>query len=142
MYFSKAQSLRKESDYTQEFVANYLKCKRSTYANWETGYIMLPIDVAGKLAMLYKVPMSYVLGFNENNRKCLIKPINYEYMRTKLRENKKHYKQTYLQIAKYIDTDKSTVYRYFTGKVQIPTDKLMLLCRLYELEIDDLCGTK
>ena len=52
------------------------------------------------------------------------------------------YNHSYHQIGKYIDTNKSTVQRYFTGKVKIPTDKLMSLCRLYEIEIDELCGTK
>ena len=142
MYFSKARMLRKQFNYTQEYVAKYLKCSRSTYANWETGNIMLPVDIAEKLSMLYNVPMSYILGYNNDNKECLIKPIDYDYMKSKLIEMKLKYKHSYYQIGKYIDTDKSTVQRYFTGKVKIPPDKLMLLCQLYELEIDELCGTK
>jgi len=141
-YSPRVRQLRKKFGYTQEYVANYLKCKRSAYSNWESWNIIIPLDMAEKLAMLYNVPMSYVLGYNDDNNKVILKPIDYEHIKNKLIEMKLKYNHSYHQIGKYIDTNKSTVQRYFTGKVKIPTDKLMSLCRLYEIEIDELCGTK
>jgi len=47
---------------TQENIANYLNVKRSTYSNWESGFIMLPIEMADKLSIFYKVKLSYVIG--------------------------------------------------------------------------------
>ncbi len=46
MSSQRIQHLREEFEYTQEFVAEYLECSRSTYANWETGNIILPLEVA------------------------------------------------------------------------------------------------
>ena len=62
MYFPRTRALREEFEYTQQFVADYLDCKRTTYESWETGHIILPLDVANKLAHLYNVPISYALG--------------------------------------------------------------------------------
>ena len=136
-------ALREEFEYTQQFVADYLKCKRTTYASWETGHIILPLDVANKLAMLYNVPISFILGtgtIKYPNKK--VKEIDYIYLRNKLRELKDKNKDSFEKISKYIDTNRSTTNRYFNGKIKIPTDKLILLCEFYNIEIDDLCGMK
>lgn len=85
MYFQRAKFLREEFEYTQQFVADFLNCKRSTYANWETGYIILPLDIANKLAILYNVPLSYILGIDTIkfvDKK--IKNIDYDYLRKRL----------------------------------------------------------
>lgn len=136
-------ALREEFEYTQQFVADYLKCKRTTYASWETWHIILPLDVANKLAMLYNVPISFILGtgtIKYPNKK--IKEIDYIYLRNKLRELKDKNKDSFEKISKYIDTNRSTTNRYFYGKIKIPPDKLILLCEFYNIEIDDLCGMK
>jgi len=143
MYFPRTRALREEFEYTQQFVADYLNCKRTTYESWETGHIILPLEIANKLAMLYKVPLSYVLGTDtmrfvkEENRF-----IDYEFMLNKFNELKKNNSDSYEDISKYIDTNKSTTYRYFCGKIKIPTDKLILLCEYYNVDIDDVCGVR
>jgi len=143
MYFPRIKALREEFEYTQQYVADYLDCKRTAYANWETGYVILPLDMANKLGILYNVPISYILGLKKykiDDRK--MKMIDYEYLRKNLKELKEKNNHSYSKISKYIDTNKSTVNRYFNGKISIPTDKLVLLCELYDIEIDDLCGSR
>ena len=71
-----------------------------------------------------------------------IKPIDYEYLRNRLKELKEKYNNSYDDISKYIDTNRSTTNRYFNGKINIPTDKLILLCEFFNVDVDDLCGTK
>lgn len=135
--------LREEFEYTQNFVATYLDCNRTTYANWELGNIIVPLDMVGKLAILYNTSLSYILGLEQAKLvKEKIKPIDYDYMRNNLRELKSKNNHSYARISRYIDTDKSTTNRYFNGKIKIPTDKLILLCEFYDIEIDKLCGTK
>lgn len=135
--------LREEFEYTQKFVAVYLECNRTTYANWELGNIIVPLDVAGKLAILYNTPLSYILGLGQVKLvKEKIKPIDYELMRKNLKKLKIENNHSYEKISRYIDTNKSTTNRYFNGKIKIPTDKLILLCEFYDIEIDILCGTK
>lgn len=135
--------LREEFEYTQNFVATYLECNRTTYANWELGNIIVPLDVVGKLAILYNTSLSYILGLEQVKLvKTKIKPIDYEFMRNSLKQLKLENNHSYEKISRYINTNKSTTNRYFNGKVKIPTDKLILLCEFYNVEIDKLCGTK
>ena len=51
MYFQRIKHLREEFESTQDYVAKYLGCNRSTYANWETGNIIIPLDIASKFAI-------------------------------------------------------------------------------------------
>lgn len=143
MYFPRTRALREEFEYTQQFVANYLNCKRTTYESWETGHIILPLDIANKLANLYNVPISYILGtdtirFVENQ----LENIDYDFMLKKFNILKEHNNDSYEDISKYINNNKSTTYRYFSGKIKIPTDKLVLLCEYYNVDIDDVCGVR
>ena len=143
MYFPRTRALREEFEYTQQFVANYLNCKRTTYESWETGHIILPLDIANKLANLYNVPISYILGtdtirFVENQ----LENIDYDFMLKKFNSLKEHNNDSYEDISKYINNNKSTTYRYFSGKIKIPTDKLVLLCEYYNVDIEDVCGVK
>ena len=143
MYFPRTRALREEFEYTQQFVADYLNCKRTTYESWETGHIILPLDIANKLANLYNVPISYILGtdtirFVENQ----LENIDYDFMLKKFNSLKEHNNDSYEDISKYINNNKSTTYRYFSGKIKIPTDKLVLLCEYYNVDIDDVCGVR
>lgn len=141
MYMQRLNKLREEKEYSQQFVADKLNVNRSTYANWEVGNIIIPLNIADKLSLLYDVPISYVLGIGTIRLpEYKIKPINYDILRANLNKYKNESKYSYTSIAKYIDTDKSTCYRYFSGKIKIPTDKLILLCELYNADIDDICG--
>lgn len=93
MYSQRIRHLREEFEYTQDFVADYLECNRSTYANWETGNIIIPLDIASKLAILYNVPLSFILGVGTIHLiDGKVKPINYEYMINRLNELKKKIK--------------------------------------------------
>lgn len=142
MYIQRLNKLREEKEYTQQFVADKLGINRSTYANWETGNIILPLDVADKLSLLYEVPLSYILGIGTIrlvDKK--IKPINYDVLRSNLNELKDKNKHSFEVIANYINVDRSTCSRYFNGQIKIiPTDKLILLCELYNSDIDKICG--
>lgn len=143
MISQRIQHLREEFEYTQEFVAAYLECNRSTYANRETGNIIIPLEVASKLAVLYNVPLSFILGVGTIRLVDeQIKKIDYEYLRNRLRELKDRQDSSYDEISEYIDTNRSTTNRYFNGKINIPTDKLILLCEFFNVDVDELCGTK
>ena len=143
MSSQRIQHLREEFEYTQEFVAEYLECSRSTYANWETGNIIIPLEIASKLAVLYNVPLSFILGVGTIHLVDEhIKKIDYDYLRNRLRELKEKQKSSFDEISEYIDTNRSTTNRYFNGKIKIPTDKLILLCEFFNVDVDDLCGTK
>ena len=56
------KDLREDHDYTQEYVANYLKCKQNTYSQYETGLHEMPIELLKKSAVLYNTSIDYLVG--------------------------------------------------------------------------------
>ncbi len=56
------RDLREDADLTQKQVAEYLLCDQSLYSKYERGVRMLPLDLAVRLADLYKVSLDYLVG--------------------------------------------------------------------------------
>ena len=141
VYFNNLKKLRNDKDKTQKSIANLLDIKRSTYNSWERGDVMIPLDIADKLSLYYKVRLSYIYGIdNEYVEKKNIKPINYEKMLDTLLELKKENHQSFADIAESIDCSRSVCHRYFTGLTIPPIDRLVALTKLYKIDLDVLCG--
>lgn len=56
------RDLREDADLTQKQVAEYLLCDQSLYSKYERGVRILPLDLAVRLADLYKVSLDYLVG--------------------------------------------------------------------------------
>ncbi len=56
------KSTRKKYGYTQQNVADILDIKRATYAKYENGQAVPPIDVFIRLATMYGVNVDYLSG--------------------------------------------------------------------------------
>lgn len=143
MYFNNLKKLRNEKELTQEDISKKLNCSRSTYNNWERGIVMIPIDVADKLSVFYKVDLSCILGINKKLEYNLnIKKMNYNKLLKNLCDLKDKNKNTYDEIGTYLKCTGATCQRYFKGEFKIPIDRLILLSELYEIDIDVLCGKR
>lgn len=64
-YCVKMVELRKEHNYTQEYVAKMLQVDRSNYSKYELGKLEISIDMLIALAKLYGVSTDYILGLAE-----------------------------------------------------------------------------
>ena len=62
MVFSRIRDLREDSDWTQEYVAEQLGIKQTTYSKYELGKINVPAEMIMKLADLYGVSVDYLMG--------------------------------------------------------------------------------
>lgn len=141
MYYNNLKKLRNGRELTQEDVAIVLHRKRSSYVNWEYGTVMIPLDIADRLSLFYNVKLSYILGINSDSSDAyIINGINYDILLENLVRLKKENGHTFDDIATFLKCDKSTCNRYFNGKVIIPIDRLILLSKLYEIDLDVLCG--
>ena len=54
--------MRVQSRLSQQFVADYLGCKRQTYTRYENDQRAIDLDGLVKLADLYDVSVDYILG--------------------------------------------------------------------------------
>ena len=63
------KSLRKQNGYSQETLASQLNVVRQTISKWETGQSVPDAEMLEKLAAIFEVPVSTLLGNNisENN---------------------------------------------------------------------------
>lgn len=140
MKYNKIKDLREDHDYSQNFVSDYLGVNRSTYANWENGDNLIPLDIADKLSLLYNTTLSFLLGLSNSKSNGNIKPINYGNILIKLNLLKKEKKLSYQKIADYIGVSRSNCYKYYKGIYKIPTHILILLCEFNNIKIDELCS--
>ena len=62
MYFQKIRDLREDSDRKQVELATYLSVDQSTYSDYESGKINVPIEQLIKIADLYDVSLDYLVG--------------------------------------------------------------------------------
>ncbi len=61
-YIKIIRDLREDSDFTQEYVANYLGTSQTMYARYERGANEIPVRHILKLCELYNVSADYILG--------------------------------------------------------------------------------
>lgn len=141
MYINNLKRLRTEKELTQEDISSKLKCKRTTYNNWERGIVMIPLDKADEMSLFYNVRLSYILGLDKSSTNDYkIKKLNKAKLLENLSKLKKDNHNTYEEIATYLKCNRSTCSRYFKGVFDIPIDRLILLAELYNIDLDKLCG--
>ncbi len=140
MYFNNLKFLRDKFELTQEELANTLDIKRNTYKNWELGLIIIPLEIADRLSLFYNVRLSYIVGIDKKYKNAKTQKINYIQLVKNLNDLKISYNVTYQAIANYIGCAKSTCYDYFNGQVKIPIDRLILISKFFNIDLDKLCG--
>ena len=62
MKFQRIRDLREDHDKKQIELANYLEIKQSTYSDYESGKINIPIDMLIKIEDFYGVTLDYLVG--------------------------------------------------------------------------------
>ena len=65
-YYSRIKDLREDHDFSQNFVADYLKMKQPQYSRYERGLRDIPTDILIALATLYQTSTDYILGRTNN----------------------------------------------------------------------------
>ena len=61
MYFKRLKELREEHEYTQDYIASYLKINRIVYIRYENGTREIPVSYLIKLSELYNVSIDYIV---------------------------------------------------------------------------------
>lgn len=62
MIYRRIRDLREDHDWKQEYVAEKLNIKQTTYSKYELGKVKIPIEALVKLADLYDVSLDYLVG--------------------------------------------------------------------------------
>ena len=64
MYF-RLREIREEMGYSQQYVADCLKCEKLLYEKYESGKRKVPLEVVCKLADLYNTSTDYLFGLTD-----------------------------------------------------------------------------
>ena len=60
--------MREDNDFTQQQIAEYLKCDRSLYSKYEREVRDVPLHIMVKLALFYKTSVDYLVGLTNERR--------------------------------------------------------------------------
>ncbi len=68
-YYPRLRDLREDSDFSQQYIAEYLGMKQSQYSRYERGTRDIPTDVLIRLARFYNTTTDYILGLTNDPKK-------------------------------------------------------------------------
>ena len=59
------RELRKEKGYTQTHIAKVIRVAQTTYSDYETGRLRMPIEHIVELARFYNVNLNFIFGVSD-----------------------------------------------------------------------------
>lgn len=65
LYFKRLKDLREDNDFSQDDIAQILKVRRQTYADYENGVSIIKTKHLITLSKLYKVSIDYIVGITD-----------------------------------------------------------------------------
>lgn len=137
------KEIREKIGFTQKMVSDKMHISRSLLSVWENGYANISLKQLILIASIYKVPIDYILGIidkEDDYHYLYINKMNLAYIGTKLREIRKKEKLTQERFAKKIDTKRSNISYYETGKMMISTADLKQICETFGVSADYITG--
>jgi len=67
-YTEQIRSLREDNDLNQTAIARIINVAQTTYSDYETGKVRIPIECLINLAKYYDVDMNYITGVSKIKR--------------------------------------------------------------------------
>ena len=137
------KNLRDRNMHTQNELAKKMKVSRNLICLWENGYANISLRQIIKYCSIYNVPLDYILGIIEepdNKNFKYIKKLELKYVGIKLREIRKSLSLTQDKFAKKIDTKRSSISYYESGKMMISTTDLKQICETFGYSADYIVG--
>ena len=135
--------LREYSDLYQKDIAKEIGVTQQTYSLWEKGTKIIPLKHLNTLCNYYKVSMDYALSLTDErtykNMKYLT-TLNKEEIGKRIKKIREDHGMSYNDLAKELNTTKSTIYAYETGKTLILTAFAYQICVKYQVSLDWLTG--
>lgn len=133
--------LRVDSDYMQKDIANYLHVKTDTYSKWERQINDMPLQKINDLSKIYNVSLDYLLGLsNEKNSKISQNDINMIVLQQRLKQLRKAKKLSQKDLSKKLGFPQTTYSNYERGSRLITTQKLLMICKFYNVSFDYITG--
>lgn len=126
--------MRDNLDLSQREMAEKLNVAKSTYARWETGEKIIPLEHLIDFCNLTKTNLDYAIGLSEKKTKLSTNIIIDKYIiGNKLRELRLKNNLSEKSFAESINTVQSVISAYENGKTLIQTSFLYDICVKYNI---------
>lgn len=141
MNFERLFFLREEQDLFQNDIANILNVKQVNISNWENGKEIIPLTKLNMYANYFNVSFDYIMKLSDKkipsiNRNTLDKILIGKNIKIIRMQNN----LSQQDLANVLNTTKSTIWAYETGKTLILTAFAYQICAKYNVSMDWLCG--
>lgn len=141
MNFERLFFLREEQDLFQNDMANILNVKQVNISNWENGKEIIPLTKLNIYANYFNVSLDYIMKLSDKkipsiNRNTLDKILIGKNIKIIRMQNN----LSQQDLANVLNTTKSTIWAYETGKTLILTAFAYQICVKYNVSMDWLCG--
>ena len=126
--------IRNRLDLSQRQMADTLNVSKSTYARWETGEKIIPLNHLIDLCNYANISPDYILGLTSTKNKLNNNiTLNNKNIGKKLMQIRKNNNLTQKDIAKAINTTQSVISAYENGLTPIQTVFLYDICCKYQI---------
>ena len=134
MDFSRLAMIREKKELSQREVAKILHVSKSTYARWETGEKIIPLEHLIDFCNLTKTNLDYAIGLSEKKTQLSSDIIvDKNMIGNRLRELRLKNNLSEKVFAESINTVQSVISAYETGKTLIQTSFLYDICVKYNI---------
>lgn len=140
-YGIKMKELREYDETKQITIAKTLKISASAYQQFESQKRIIPLKHLNDFCNLFNVSIDYLFGLTikEKYRKSK-KELSYNIFIKRLNEIRKEKKLSQKALAIKVGIPRTTLENYETGKTNISTKSLYLICQKCNVSADYLLG--
>ncbi len=137
--FERMPEIREKLDLSQRNISKLLSVSKSTYARWETGEKIIPLNHLIGFANITKYNLDYITGLSDD-----LKILNYEIeidknkLSNRLRNIRLSVNLTQYEFAIILNTVQSVVSDFENGKTLIQTSFIFQICKMYNISLDKL----
>lgn len=143
MKYNVIKEIRNNKNLIQDEVATFLGISQETYSKYERQINDMPLSKLNKLSCEWKYSIDYLLGLTKENKyNNVFKEINRTVTGQRLKNFRKHFKLTQVELANFLNTTQSTISAYENGETLILTSFALQISQKYNVSIDYLCGRK
>ena len=141
MDITRLKDIREYNELKQREMVDVFHVSRSTYASWEVGLIVIPLDKLIEYANYFHVRIDYVLSLTDERNEYVhevelsLKDLGARLKKVRLRN---HLSQE--NVAIVMKSKQDIVSKYERGACMIPTIKLYRFAKEFHVSIDYLCG--
>ncbi len=135
------KEVRQEHNISQDKIASILGINRTTYGHYETQYQIIPLKHLVSFCNYFSVSLDYIFNFtNLKQYKKSKDSLNKTIIGQRLKEFRKANKITQIKLALELNTTKTVISGYESGRYLIATPFLYTICKKYHVSADYLLG--